>query len=74
MPNKPASGQVETEIFPDANRARAFSSARTVFDWALSPERTDEEAYFAERVVEWGTELWRSKQKLSRSRSWDEEH
>src|ERR1041384_5664221 len=43
-------------------------------DWALSPDRTDEEASFAERVVEWGTELWRSKQKLSRSRSWDEEH
>ena len=42
-------------------------------NWALSPERTDEEAYFAERVVEWGTELWRSKEKLGRARSWDEE-
>src|SRR5437773_751738 len=43
-------------------------------DWALSADRTDEEAFFAERVVEWGTDLWRSKQKLGRIRSWEEQH
>jgi hypothetical protein len=40
-------------------------------DWALDPKRTDEEAYFAERVVEIGVSSWRSRRKDYSGFDWE---
>jgi hypothetical protein len=41
-------------------------------EWALSTERTDEEAYFAERVVEFASARWRARNNVRDPLSFDE--
>jgi hypothetical protein len=42
-------------------------------EWALSPQRTDEEAYFAERVVEFASARWHAHNKVREPESFDQQ-
>lgn len=49
-------------------------SATDFGKWALDPKRTDDEAYFAERVVESGLSTWRSRHRQHESWDWEKFH
>jgi hypothetical protein len=51
-----------------------MNSPQDFVAWALDPQRTLEEAFFAEIVVELGVEKWEQKRNIYRRTDWDVRH